>query len=232
MEIRSELDPMGMGGRAWYVPDAAALALLPRTAAELVSPRVTKIFRDVPAWLGSVAERAPLPSMRLWLSSLRDARCELEVYATRLTGREVRLRFHVTDAWAPSFRGAPGTATVRGPEIVTAVHAITGHIDPLFGCSGTLVALDEVKTLGALIEANAVLGAHELAKIVAERPALRSYVGVYEADGDWLCAAPDGRAVSCGAERTDGALTEHPTPIAETLDRYFAALLARQRFTP
>ncbi|APR76929.1 Hypothetical protein A7982_02276 [Minicystis rosea] len=232
MKIRSELDPMGMGGRAWYVPEAAALAKLPRTAAELVSPRVAEIFRDVPAWLGAMADRAPLAGMRRWLTSLRDTRCELEVYATRYTGREVRLRFHVTETWAPSFRGAPGKAAVPCPEIVKAVHAITGHIDTQFGCSGTLVALDEMKTLGQLIEAQVVLGADDLAETVAKRPALQSYAGIYEADGDWLCAAPDGRTLSCGGEWIDEPIVEHDADIAATLDRYFEALLERRRFTP
>src|SRR5512139_1388332 len=108
MPIRVEKDPMGMGGRAWYVSSPADIGSLPSDAASLVSRRVSEFFEDPPRALGEMAAKAPLPSMRRWLESLVDARCVLEVYATSHYDRESRLRFDFGSGWAPSFRLVAG----------------------------------------------------------------------------------------------------------------------------
>jgi hypothetical protein len=229
VSVRTERDPSGMGGRAWYVESPAGMHELPPTAVALVAPHLTKLFRGYPASIAELARRAPLESMRRWLTSLTDARCVLEVYATALYGREARLRFHFDRLWAPSFRGTSGTPRRRVPRILEQVHAITGHVDYQYGCSGTLVAVDALQTLDELVAAEAVMNFAELADIIEARPELGEYVGVYESNGDYLCVGPDGRTAWVGGEGIADVAVETGVDLTAVLDAYFEALLARRR---
>lgn len=232
MAIRVQKDPMGMGGRAWYASTAADLAALPREAADLVPARAADLFRGAPESIRQLAGEAPLPGMRRWLSSLGEARCELEIYATRHCGREARLRFHFASGWAPSFRGATLKAAAPCPEIVEQVHAVTGAIDYHFGGSGTLVALDELETLRALVRGQKVMSFDEIESALGARPELGSYVGVYEKDGDWLCVDTAGHTLWTGGEWLDGSLVEPAADITQVLDRFFEDLAEQRYFIP
>jgi hypothetical protein len=160
--VRVEKDPMGMAGRAYYVDSPAELPKLPKQAAKLVEPRAEAIFRDVKGSLARMAAAAPLPSMARWLRSLADAPCVLEIFAMKF-GDECRVRFHFDELWAPSFRPAVGAARVACPAIIEAVQALTGSIDFQWGCSGTLVALDELKTFRELVTEQRLLNFEHLA---------------------------------------------------------------------
>lgn len=221
---------MGMGGRAWYVAAPADLDQLSNTAAALVEPPIAEFFRDPAASLARLAARAPLASLRRWLESLIEARCELEIFATKHAGREARLRFHFTEHWSPSFRLIAGAPAVECPEILRQVHAVTGDIDTHFGCSGTLIALEQLQTLPDLVKEQRVMNFDEIAAILAERPELRSYAGVYDTDGDWLCVAPDGRALWTGGEWVHTPVAASALDVAGVLDRYFDALTGRRYF--
>lgn len=230
MAIVVQKDPMGMGGRAWLVSSPADVSKLPREAASLVPPRVAETFGDLPASLARMAAEAPLAGMKRWIASLAGVRCELEVYATRHGGREARLRFHVAAGWTPSIRGASGEPSAPCPSILRQVHAVTGAIDYEFGCSGMLVALDELRTLPELVRDQAVMGFAELREILAGRPELRAYVGIYEADGDWLCADPAGRTLWTGGEWIEAPIVPEEVDVGAQLDRYFEEFVARRRF--
>jgi hypothetical protein len=205
--------------------------MLPRDAAALVPEALAKLFRDAPASISSLAKRAPLASMRRWLESLTRARCELEVYRTDHFGEDARLRFHVDARWAPSFRGIPGKCTVRCPDILKEVHALTGHIDCQYGATGTLVDLGELRTLAALVDDERVMGFDELRPILARRPKLGAYLGFYEANGDWLCVGPEGKTLWVGGEWTEAPTVASPS-ITTMLERYFDAMTARREFHP
>ena len=179
-----------------------------------------------------MAAQAPLPGMQRWLASLTDAPCVLEIYSTRHFGREARLRFPIADFWAPSFRVVSGEPAQACPDILRRVHAITGHIDHQYGCSGTLVALDDLRTLRELIDAREVMNFDGLAELVETQPDLGSCVGFYEADGDWLCVDPEGRTFWTGGEWLDDMVVPTTLDLPAQLDRYFEALLARQPFRP
>ncbi len=232
MPIRKEFSPAGMGGQAWYVTDAADLSDLPPDAAALVPARVARIFRDLPTALTEFASRAPLASMRRWLESLRDVRCVLEVYDTEHFGAEARLRFHVDARWSPSFRGGTtGESAVPFPDVLRAVHMLTGSIDHQYGCSGTLVDLEDLRTLAELVDDEKVMNYTEFGAIFRKRPALRSFVGVYELNGDWLCVDARGRTLWAGGEQCDSP-TQKADTIEAMLDRYFDSLTARRVFGP
>lgn len=221
---------MGMGGRAWYVASPADLLQLPPTAFALVPGVVAKLFRGYPASIADLARRAPLASMRRWLTSLTEARCVLEVYATRLYGREARLRFHIDGLWAPSFRGTSARPRVQAPLILKKIHAITGHIDYQYGCSGNLVSLDALKTMREIVADGGVMNFTELADVLEHRPELGDYVGVYEQNGDWLCVGPDGRTTWMGGEGINHVVVGAGADITTVLDAYFDTLLVRKEF--
>jgi hypothetical protein len=229
--VRTEKDPMGMGGRAWYAASPEDLARLPPTAAALVPGRVAALFAALPRSLPRLVARAPLPAMKRFLEGLVGAPCELEVYATSLFGSEARLRFHLDHLFCPSIRAVAGKPRLPCADVLRRVHAITGHIDTQYGSSGTLVALDELRTLRELCEAEAVMNFAEIGAALVRHPALGAYVGVYEANGDWLCASGD-RAVWAGGEW----LADHVVPtgedLATLLDAYFQALVERRVFGP
>jgi hypothetical protein len=229
--VRTEEDPMGMGGRAWYVASPEDVARLPTTAAALVPRRVAALFATLPRSLPCLAARAPLPAMKRFLEGLVGAPCELEVYATEMFGREARLRFHLDGLWRPSIRAVAGKPRLPCADVLRRVHAITGHIDTQYGCSGTLVALPELRTLRELCDERAVMNFAEIGAALDRQPALGAYVGVYEADGDWLCASGD-RAIWAGGEW----LADHVVPagedLATLLDAYFQALVERRHFGP
>jgi hypothetical protein len=239
--VRTEEDPMGMGGHAWYAASPEDIAHLPPTAAALVPRQVAELFAALPGSLLGLAARAPLPAMKRFLEGLVGAPCELEVYATAVFGREARLRFHLDDVWRPSIRAVAGKPRLPCAEVLHRVHAITGHIDTQYGGSGTLVALDELRTLRELCDEQAVMNFAEIGAALDRQPALGAYVGVYEVDGDWLCAS-SGRAIWAGGE----LLADHIVPagedlasqalreasLATLLDAYFQALVERRVFGP
>jgi hypothetical protein len=229
--IRTEKDPMGMGGRAWFVASPEDVARLPPTAAALVPPRLAKLFATLPQSLPRLAERAPLPAMKRFLEGLVGAPCELEVYATAVFGREARLRFHVDDLFRPSFRAVAGKTRLPCADVLRRVHAVTGHIDTQYGCSGTLVALDALRTLRELCDEQAVMNFAEIGPALDRQPALGAYVGVYEANGDWLCVSGD-RAIWAGGEWLADRVVPAGEDLATLLDAYFQALLERRAFGP
>jgi hypothetical protein len=230
--IRVEKDPMGMGGKAWYVESPSDLEKLPKEAASLLTARAVAIFREPRGSLAKMASEAPLPAMARWLEALAGARCELEVFATKHYGRDCRLRFHFEDGPAPSFRAAAGEPRLACPEIVTRIHAITGHIDFQFGCSGTLVALDELQTLKELVKEQRVLNFEELETTLSQYPELGDYVGVFETDGDWLCTNAEGRSIWVGGEWLGDDLVESALDLASILEGFFDALAGRTYFRP
>lgn len=223
---------MGMGGKAWYVEVPADLDKLPKEAASLLTDRAVAIFRDAPGSLAKMAAEAPLESMGRWLDALRSARCELEIFATEHYGRDCRLRFHFDEGPSPSFRAVAGTPRLACPDIVTRIHAITGHIDFQFGCSGTLVALDELQTLEELVKERRVLNFNALEKTLAQYPELGDYVGVFETDGDWLCTSAEGRSVWVGGEWLGDDLVESALDLSSILEGFFDALAGRTYFRP
>lgn len=231
MAIRVETDPMGMGGRAWHVLTPGDLADLPTAVASIASERVLDLFRRAPDSIEQLAAQAPLPAMQRWLHALAAAPCTLEVFQTSLNGDEARLRFHVREGWAPSFRGVAARAHRPVPALLTQVHALTGHIDTQYGCSGTLVGLDEVATLAELVEQDLVLAADAVGERIARQPELGDALGFYEVDGDWLCVTADLRTFWAGGEWV-GAPVSETADLASMLDRYFEALLARECFRP
>jgi hypothetical protein len=61
---------------------------------------------------------------------------------------------------------------------------------------------------------------------------LGSYAGVYEADGDYLCASRDGQAFWAGGEWTGEAMLPSTLTLTTILERYFDALTERRYFRP
>jgi hypothetical protein len=115
--------------------------------------------------------------------------------------------------------------------VLRRVHAITGHVDFGYAQSGTLVALDELRTLRELCDAEAVMNFAEIGAVLDRHPALGSCVGVYEQSGDWLCASGD-RAFWAGGEWLDDQVVPAGEDLATLLDAYFAVLCERRVFVP
>jgi hypothetical protein len=233
--MRTERDPMGMGGRAYYLDAPAELASLPSEAARLVPERLAELFQAGPGALPALVERAPLEGLRRWLTSLAGARWVLEVYLTRHARREARLRFYGAEPWSPSISGVAREPRHACPALLREVHELVGDVDDQLGCSGRLVPLDELATLDELVRDQRVLGFDELAADLRASPERASALGIFDADGDWLCVTERGHTFWAGAEWVsepiaplgrgagDGAL-------AAALDAYFTALAEGRYF--
>lgn len=231
---------MGLGGRAYYVDAPAELSSLPAEAARLVPEPLAKLFEAGPSGLQALVERAPLEGLGRWLESLAGARWVLEVYLTRHARREARLRFYAREPgrehWAPSISCVARAPARACPPLLREVHELIGDVDDQLGCSGRLVPLDELCTLAELVREQRVLAFDELAVELEASPERASALGIFDADGDWLCVTERGTTFWAGGEWTGEPIVEleagaHAgSGLADALDAYFTALAEGRYF--
>jgi len=129
-------DLMGLGGESYFLDDKKDLTQIPPEILEIASPRLLRIFQELPHRILETAEQAKqklpeIPKLYEWLKSLSSAPTRLEIHSPAYVSQVAYLRFMVEEKWTPAitFANRPFTRDYFYPDMITRLFSLLGEIN-------------------------------------------------------------------------------------------------------